>query len=162
MSGLTNAFFQDYGKVPVCSDLIFPDASVIRSMFSFIKDAGRVSCLHCFSPTLDAKDLCFATIKEAKAICSCVTLDAKAQCFMTVKEAKTTQARTIQEAKAACTMAVRHTKTWRASQAQLLQTEHGTTWRHKPSKRKAEVKLTSSPPAKPPCTPAKQSSKACW
>ena len=68
--------------------------------------------------------LCFATLKEAKAICSCVTLDAKAWCFTTVKEAKTTQAHTIQEAKATCSMAVRDAKTQRASQAELLQREH--------------------------------------
>ena len=36
------------------------------------------------------------------------------------------------------------------------------TWRNKSSERKAEAKLTSSSPARLPCTPAKQSSKACW
>ena len=71
--------------------------------------------------TLDAKALCFATIKEAKTICSHVTLDAKAICLMTVKEAKMTQAHTIQEAKAACSMAIRDAKILRASQAELLQ-----------------------------------------
>ena len=36
------------------------------------------------------------------------------------------------------------------------------TWRHKSSERKAEVKLTSSLPAKLLCMPAQQSSRACW
>ena len=36
------------------------------------------------------------------------------------------------------------------------------TWRTKSSKRKAEAKLTSSLPVRPPYTPAQQSSKACW
>ena len=74
--------------------------------------------------TLDAKALCFATIKEAKAICSHVTLDAKALCLVIVKEAKMTWACTTQEAEAACSTAIRHAKIWRASQAELLQREH--------------------------------------
>ena len=44
----------------------------------------------CFHVTLDAKALCFATMKEAKAVCSHVILDAKAICLAKVKEAKTT------------------------------------------------------------------------
>ena len=36
------------------------------------------------------------------------------------------------------------------------------TWRNKSSKRKAEAKLTSSPPARLPYMPAQWSSKACW
>ena len=60
------------------------------------------------------------SIKEARAIYSQVTLDAKALCFMTVKEANTTQAHTIQETEAACLMANRDAKRCRASQAELL------------------------------------------
>ena len=40
------------------------------------------------------------SIKEARAICSHMTLDAKALCFATIKEGKTTQACTIWEAEA--------------------------------------------------------------
>ena len=40
------------------------------------------------------------SIKEARAICSCVTMDAEALCFSTVKEAKVTCVLTIKEAKA--------------------------------------------------------------
>ena len=76
------------------------------------------------------------SIKEARAICSCVTLDAKALCFATVKgakvsytqtikETKTTGVCTIQEAEATCSMAIRDAETWRASQAELLQRQHG-------------------------------------
>ena len=36
------------------------------------------------------------------------------------------------------------------------------TWRHKPSKRRAEVKPTSSLPARPLCMLAQQSSRAHW
>ena len=36
------------------------------------------------------------------------------------------------------------------------------TWRNKSSKRRAEVELTSSLPARPPCTPAHQSLKVLW
>ena len=36
------------------------------------------------------------------------------------------------------------------------------TQRSKSSKRRAEVKPTSSPPARPPCTPTHQSSRALW
>ena len=35
-------------------------------------------------------------------------------------------------------------------------------WRHKSFKRRAEVKPTSSPPARPLCTPVLWSSRACW
>ena len=76
------------------------------------------------------------SIREARAICSCVTLDARALCLttikgakvaytQTIKEAKTTQACTIQEAKAACSTAIRDAETQRASQAELLQRQHG-------------------------------------
>ena len=86
--------------------------------------------------TLDVQALCFATIKEAKAICSHVTLDAKATCswvtldakavcLAMVKEAKMTQACTTQEAEAACSTAIRDAEVQRASQAELLQREHG-------------------------------------
>ena len=69
------------------------------------------------------------------------------------------------EAKAACSMAIRDAKTWRVSQAELLQRQHAKsckTWRSKSSKMKADAKLTSSPLARLPYTPAWQSSKACW
>ena len=36
------------------------------------------------------------------------------------------------------------------------------TWRHKPSRRRAEVKPTSSPPARLLCMLAQQSSRALW
>ena len=36
------------------------------------------------------------------------------------------------------------------------------TWRNKPFKRRAEVKLTSSPPVRSPCTPAHQSLEVLW
>ena len=36
------------------------------------------------------------------------------------------------------------------------------TWRYNSSERRAEVKLTSSLPARPLCMPALQSSRACW
>ena len=39
------------------------------------------------------------SIKEARAICSCISLDAKALCFTTVKRAKVTYAQTVKEAK---------------------------------------------------------------
>ena len=60
------------------------------------------------------------SIKEAREVWSHVTLDAKALCFATIKEAKTTQAYTIQEAEAARSMAIRGAETQRASQAKLL------------------------------------------
>ena len=65
------------------------------------------------------------SIREAKAICSCITLGAKAICLMIVKEAKMTRAHIIKEAKAACSTAIRDAKIWRASQAKLLQRKHG-------------------------------------
>ena len=65
------------------------------------------------------------SIKEDRAVCSCVTLDAKALCFVTIKEAKTTQSCTIQEAEAVCSMAIRAAETWRASQAELLHRQQG-------------------------------------
>ena len=65
------------------------------------------------------------SIKEARAVCSCVTLDAKALCFATMKEAKTTQASTIWEAKAGCSVAIRDAETQMASQAKLLHRQHG-------------------------------------
>ena len=65
------------------------------------------------------------SIKEARAICSHVTLDAKELCFTAIKEAKTTWACTIWEAKAATSMAIRDAETWRASQAELLHRKHG-------------------------------------
>ena len=76
------------------------------------------------------------SIKEARAICSCVTLDTEALCFATVrgakvtyvqtiKEAKTTCTCTIWEAKAACSVAIRDAKFWGASQAKSLHWQHG-------------------------------------
>ena len=77
------------------------------------------------------------SIKETRAICSCVTLDAEALCFVTVKgakvayiqtviEAKTTHACTIWEAKeAACSVAIRDAETQGASQAIKLYRQHG-------------------------------------
>ena len=76
------------------------------------------------------------SIKEARAICSCVTLDAEALCFTTVKgakvtyiqtikEAKITHACTIWEAETACSAAIRDAKTWGASQAKSLYRQHG-------------------------------------
>ena len=126
-----------------------------------IKEARAI----CSQVTLDTKAHCFATVKEAKVICSHVTLEVKALCLILVKEAKTTQACTIQEAKAACSTAVRDAKTWRASRLSYSRGNTAKscgTWRCKPSQRKAEVKLTSSLPAKLPCKPAQQRSKACW
>ena len=122
------------------------------------------------------KSMTAESIKEARAICSHVTLDTEALCFATVKEAKvtyvqtikeakTTHACTIWEAKAASSVAIRDAKTWgplRANHSTGNMAKPSRTWRHKSSERKAEAKLTSSPPAKLPYMPAQQSSKACW
>ena len=64
-------------------------------------------------------------IKEARAICFHVTLDARDLCFATIKEAKTTQAHTIWEVEAACSAVIRDAETQRASQAKLLHRQHG-------------------------------------
>ena len=116
------------------------------------------------------------SIKEIRAICSHVTLDAEALYFATVKgakvayvqtvnETKTTNACRIQEAKAACSVAIGDANT-----QGHLRPNHSTgsmakpfkTWRNKSFERKAEAKLTSSPPVRLPYMPAQQSSKACW
>ena len=116
------------------------------------------------------------SIKEAKAICSHVTQDAEALCFATVKgakvtyiqtikEAKTTHACTTWEAEAACSVAIRDAKTWgplRPNHSTGNMAKPSGTWWHKSSERKAEAKLTSSPPARLPYTPAQWSSKVCW
>ena len=78
------------------------------------------------------------SIKEARAICSCITMDAEALCFSTVKEAKVTCIKTIKEAKATnvctiqeakttCSVAIRDAKTWGASQAKSLHRQHAKT-----------------------------------
>ena len=83
-----------------------------------------------------------------------------------VKEAKTTWVHSIWEAKAACSTAIRDVEAWRASQAKLLQREHGKTscrtWRCKPSRRRAEVKSTSSLPTRLLYMLAQQSSRVLW
>ena len=84
------------------------------------------------------------SIKEAKAVCSWVALNAKTACSLAVKEAKTTRAHT---------------------QAESLQRVHGNViWdlEEQSSKRRAEVKPTSSLSTRSPCMPAHQSSKALW
>ena len=116
------------------------------------------------------------SIKEARAICSSVTPDTEALCFATVmgakvtyiqtiKEAKTTCTCTICKAKAACSVAIRDAKSWgplRPNHSTGNMAKPSGTWRHKSSKRKAEAKLTSSPPVRLPYMPAQWSSKACW
>ena len=78
------------------------------------------------------------SIKEARAICSCVTLDVEALCFATVKgtkvayiqtikEAKTTCACTIWEAEATCSAAIRDAEIQGASQAKSLHRQHAKT-----------------------------------
>ena len=78
------------------------------------------------------------SIKEARAICSCVTMDtealcsstvkeAKVTCIQTIKEAKATHACTIWEAKTTCSVAIRDAKTWGASQAKSLHRQHAKT-----------------------------------
>ena len=116
------------------------------------------------------------SIKEARAICSCVTLYAEALCFamfkgakvtyiQTIKEGKTTCTCTIQEAEATSSVAIRDAKTQgplRLSHSTGNMAKPSETWRNKSSERRAEAKLTSSLPVRLPYTPAQWNSKACW
>ena len=70
------------------------------------------------------------SIKEARAICSCVAMDAEALCSSTVKEAKATCAHTIWEAKTTCSTAIRDAETQGASQAESLHRWHAKTIKH--------------------------------
>ena len=115
-----------------------------------IKEA-RAVCSHV---TMDAETLCFSTVKEAKVTC-----------IQTIKEAKATHTCTIWEAKTACSAAIRDAETWgplRPSHSTGNMPKPSETWMNKSSERKAEAKLTSSPPVRPPYMPAQWSSKACW
>ena len=78
------------------------------------------------------------SIKEARAIWSCITMDAdalccsivkeaKVTCNETIKEAKATWACTIWEAKTTCSVVIRNAKTQRASQAESLHRQHAKT-----------------------------------
>ena len=71
----------------------------------------------------------------------------------------------IWEAEVACSTAIRDVEAWRASRLRHSKGNMATsckTWSHKSSERRAEAKLTSSPPARPLCTPAHWSSRALW
>ena len=77
-----------------------------------IKEARAISsCV-----TMDAETLCFSTVKEAKA-----------SCIQTTKEAKTTCAYTIWETETACSVAIRDAETQGASQAKSLHRQHAKT-----------------------------------
>ena len=76
------------------------------------------------------------SIKEARAICTCVATDAGALCFSIVKKAKATCAHTIWEAETACTAAIREAETRGASQAESL---HG--WHSKTIKKHLEEQV---------------------
>ena len=95
------------------------------------------------------------SIKEAKAVCSWVTLNAKTTCSVVVKEAKTTQACIVQEANSY--LLYSHQRCWSPRGPLRLSHSKGNmamscgTWRNKSSERRAEVKLTSSLPARLPC-----------
>ena len=117
------------------------------------------------------------SIKEARAICFQVTLDAEALCFATVKAAKVAYIQTIKEAKTTSMPApsrrpkplalwplgmLRSGGSLRPNHSKSNMVKPSETWRNKSSKRKAEAKLTSSPPARLPYMPAQWSSKACW
>ena len=116
------------------------------------------------------------SIKEARAVCSCVTLDPEALCLATVKAAKVTYVQTVKEAKnthtctiweaeAACPAVIRDAETQgplRPNHSTGNMAKPSRTWRNKSSERKAEAKLTSSPPVRLPYMPAQWSSKACW
>ena len=116
------------------------------------------------------------SIKEARVIYSHVTMGAEAWCFSTVKEAKVTCIQTIKEAKAThtctiweakttCSAVIRDAETWgplRLSHSTGSMPKPFKTWRNKSSERKAEAKLTSSPPVRLPYMPAQRSSRACW
>ena len=111
--------------------------------------------------TLDAQTTCSQLTLDAKTACSQVTLDTKTTCSVAVKETKTTQDCIICEAEAACSTAIRDVEAWRAPRLRHSKGNMATScgiWREKSSKRRAEAKLTSSPPARPLCTPARWSS----
>ena len=119
----------------------------------------------CSQATLDTQTTCSQLTLEAKSNCSWAMLEVKTTFSMVVKKAKTTRGHMVQEAEATCSKAISEVEAQRASQAESFQREHGNImWdlEEQVIKRRAEVKLTSSPPVKLPCTTAHQSLKALW
>ena len=116
------------------------------------------------------------SIKEARAICSHVTLDAEALCFATVKGARSPTSKPLKKPRPPTPAPYGRPSLvalWplgMLTSGGPLRLSHSTgnmakpskTWRNKSSERKAEAKLTSSPPARLPYMPSQQSSKACW
>ena len=94
---------------------------------------------------------------DPEALCSSTVKEAKVTCIQTIKEAKATHACTIWVAKTTCSAAIRDAKTQgplRPNHSTGNMPKPSKTWRNKSSKRKAEAKLTSSPPVRLPYTPA--------
>ena len=124
------------------------------------------------------------SIKEAKAVSSWVTLDAQTKCSQLTLDAKTTCSWVTLDAKPPSqwqSKKPRCPKTVSSERSKLLTLQPSEMsrpggppgqshskgnmatlcgiWRCKSSERRAEVKLTSSLPARPLCTPAHQSSR---
>ena len=113
----------------------------------------------CSQVTLDAQTTCSLLTLEAKTNCSQVILEAKTTCSTVVKKPKTTRGCMVHEGKATCSKAISEVKTWRLLRLSHSKWSMATScgiWRNKSSKRRTEVKLTSSLPVRSPCSTAHQ------
>ena len=124
-----------------------------RSQSCLVPGDPWCSC-HLSWLTLEAKINCSQAMSEAKTISSTV-----------VRKAKTTRGHMVQEAEATFPKPSARLRPIGSLQAELLYRECGSImWdlRDKSSKRRAEVKLTSSLPVRLSCTAAHWSLKASW
>ena len=114
------------------------------------------------------------SIKETKAVCSLVTLNAQTTCKLkTPRPPAQWQSRKPRQPETGSSkrpklLASKPSGMLRPREPPRLSYSRGNmamscvTWRSKSSERRAEIKLTSSPPARMPYVPAHQSSRVLW